>query len=63
MSASDQKVQVVLTGRLVLNQDQQEVDSQRHEHFLLSTLIDRAEIGHTIPAYVIAADHINQADE
>ena len=40
-----------------------DVTMNQYKDFLLSTLVNRTQVGHTIPAYVVRADHIDQADK
>ena len=63
VAASYQEIEIVVTGRLVFNQDQQEVDREGDQHLLLSTLINCTEIWHAIPWDIIWYNNIDQADK
>ena len=63
VASAYQEIQVIETGWFIFNQYQQQMNCQRDQHFLLSTLIDCAQIWNTISADVIRNDHIDEGYE
>ena len=60
MSSPYEKIEVVIAWRLVLDQNQKQMDGERYKDFLLATLVYSTEVRNTVPTDVIRADHIDQ---
>ena len=63
VATSNQEVQIVKAGWLVLDENEKQVDGQSHKHLLLASLVDGTNIRHTVARDVIADDNVDQAYE